>query len=363
MQIMKNKKVILISSSTGGHALPLLEIYHELEKQNLIPTIFHSGSEIEREIFSGLRKRRIITGKLHRGRGFSNIFQAIKLVFGLIESFFLLIFVRPALIFSKGGFCAVPVLSVAKLFAIPYFLHESDSVIGLTNMLFLKNAKKAFLSFPLDQYEEKLGANVSYSGLIIRKSFLNAKNRPRSKGQKPTIFITGGSQGASIINKIVFEILPTLLSDFRVIHQVGIHDLDKALAVQEKLSGESVDYEVFDFSFKKAENAFVGSELVICRAGANTIGELAALSKASILIPYRYAASDHQQKNARYLEKSNAAILIREDNLTSKVLLERVKYLFSNPKNIETLGKNCSKIIKHDGLNFVTEEIVKFIKG
>lgn len=358
---MQNNRIILISSSTGGHAIPVFELYSKLKRQGLNPIVFHSGSKIEKNIFSEARKYKIVAGKLHRRFSLINIAEGVKIIIGSVQSFILLLYLHPKLVFSKGGFCAIPILSVAKLFRIPIFIHESDSVIGLANRLFMNKAKKVFLSFPLDIYSEKLPKNADYSGLIVREKIGAKRETGDGDSIKPVIFITGGSQGASYINKIIFEILPSLLSKYGIIHQVGINDYQMAIKVAEKLGGNE-NYRYFDFSLSKGEDALARADLIICRAGANTIGELSKLSKASILIPYRYAASDHQLKNARYLERLSAAILIREENLSGKTLSDRIEYLLSDKKNLETLGKNCNKAIKHDGLDYIADEIIKSMK-
>jgi UDP-N-acetylglucosamine--N-acetylmuramyl-(pentapeptide) pyrophosphoryl-undecaprenol N-acetylglucosamine transferase len=358
-----NKRIILISSSTGGHALPVLDLYKELKNNLAEPIIFHSGSLIENELFKGLSAYKITTGKLHRRFSILNLMEGLKLIFGFIQSFFLLLFLWPKVVFSKGGFCGVPVLFVARLFRRPIFIHESDSVIGLTNRMFLNKSKKVFLSFPLNLYSENLPSSVEYSGLIVRKSFITNKKKPSKQNEKPLIFVTGGSQGAIFINGIIFEILPTLLKKYDVVHQVGNRDFDVAKEVSSKLDPNENGYKYFSFSLEKGEDAIRKADLTICRSGANTLGELSVLSKAAILIPYRYASGDHQLKNARFFEKVNAAILIREENLTGKSLIDRIEYLFSDVKNLETLGRNCQKAIKHDGLSEISREIVNYMKG
>lgn len=360
---MKSKRIILISSSTGGHALPVLDLYKELKEKKLDPIIIHSGSLIENELFKNLKAYKITTGKLHRRFSIVNLPEGLKLIVGFVQSFFLLLFLWPKVVFAKGGFCGVPVLLAAKLFNRTIFLHESDSVIGLTNRMFLNKSKKAFLSFPLNIYSENLPSSVEYSGLIVRKSFFSKKEEPSKANRKPLIYITGGSQGATFINSIIFEILPTLLKKYDVIHQVGNRDLDAAKDVSSKLDQRENGYKYFSFSLSEGENAIRSADLTICRSGANTLGELSVLSKAAILIPYRYASGDHQLKNARYFEKANAAILIREENLTGKSLIDRIEYLFSDFKNLTTLGNNCKKAIKCDGLSEISKEIVNYMKG
>lgn len=357
---MNKKKLFLIAGSTGGHALPIFDIYDEL-KNNCNIKIFVSGSEIENQIFKGLSSVHIISARLNRHSLVKKIWGLLCFTIGFIQSFFYLLFNRPKLIMTKGGFLAVPVLSAAKILGIPYFTHESDSEMGLANQKFGLGAKKLFVGFPLNMYEEKISKAAIYSGQIVRKNFVEAKTSDIN-GKK--IFITGGSQGSRNINKQIFKILLKLLTKYEVSHQIGEKELKLAESVTNSLPAkEKSKYHLFGFSLDESYQNLLSADLIIGRAGANTIGEIAALSKASILIPYPYAAADHQNKNAKYLEKSGSAIVIKEDVLNDKNLLDRIDYLFSNPKNLQVLGSKISEAIKHDGLKIVVSEIKNFMEG
>jgi UDP-N-acetylglucosamine--N-acetylmuramyl-(pentapeptide) pyrophosphoryl-undecaprenol N-acetylglucosamine transferase len=357
---MKLKKLFLIAGSTGGHALPIFDIYCELKNDYYIK-IFVSGSEIEKQIFKGSRTVKIISGRLNRHSLIKKILGILLFAIGFIQVFFYLLFNRPKLIMAKGGFLAVPVLSAAKILGISYFTHESDSEMGLTNKKFGLSAKKLFVGFPSEMYEENIAKKAIYSGQIVRKEFVDAK--PQKVNDKK-IFITGGSQGSRNINKQIIKVLPKLLTKYDIAHQLGEKDMTLAEDAVSKLHEEQKKkYCHFGFSLDKIRDSLVNADLIIGRAGANTIGEISALSKASILIPYPYAASDHQNKNAKYLEKSGSAIVIKEDALNDKNLLDRIDYLFSDPKNLQILGNKISLAIRHDGLNTVTSEIRKFMKG
>jgi len=349
------KKILLISSSTGGHAVPILNIYNRL-KDDYDVSIFHSGSKIENELLKNANKTKIICGKLHRFQMFRNIWEGFKINIGLIQSIILLAINRPKLIFSKGGFCSVPVLYAARFLKIPYYIHESDIEMGLANKIASKAAKKVFVAFKTNNF--KGFDNLVHSGLIIREEFENVKI---PKGAKPVIMITGGSQGATKINDTIYEILDTLNKKYKVYHQVGINDEGKAKEISKKLSNSN-DYIYYTFSTEKNIEGLLKADLVISRASATTIGEIAKLKKAAILIPYKYASSDHQTKNAKMLEQKNAAIVISEQQLGSEMLLEKIEYLFSNYKNIRTLGDNLYSAIKTDGLNIVVKEIKEFVE-
>lgn len=356
---MKKKKVYLISGSTGGHALPIFDIWSEI-KDKYQTKIFVSGSSIENEIFGEAPTIKIISGRLHRHSLVKKITGIMFMGIGFVQSFFYLLFNRPKLIMSKGGFLSVPILSAAKALGIPYFSHESDSEMGLANKKYGLYAKKLFVGFPPEMYDDVINKKAIYSGQIIRKKFLSFDNKKQSN----RIFITGGSQGARKINNQIFEILDELLNKHEVHHQLGEKDCLLAEKAKEKLSEEKKkNYHIFGFSLEEVERSFESADLVIGRAGANTIGEIAALKKASILIPYPYAAADHQSKNAKYLEKSGSAIIIKEDVLSAKILLDRINYLFSDNKNLQVLGEKISKAIKHDGLEVLVSAINDFMKG
>lgn len=354
----KIKKVILISSSSGGHALPVFHIYKELKQSEKCQvTIYCSGSEIEKKIFGSIPTITIIAGKFDRNHKVKNIFQSIKTFIGLIQSLFLLVFYRPDLIFSKGGFCSFPVLTVARMLGIPYFIHESDSSMGLSNKIFVKEAKKVFVGFPLDFYENEESKKFIYSGLIIQ----DFRQVRKVSSELPKIFVTGGSQGAQVINQAIIKMLPRLLEKFSVIHQVGDKNLEYIIEKVKHIDKNLIqNYDLYGFSLEKNMESLVSADLIISRAGATTIGEIAKLNKPSILIPYKYASSNHQVKNSRYLEKTNSAIIIREENFNIDSLYERIRFLFSDKKNLEILGSNINRSIKTDGLKVVTDEIINF---
>ena len=142
---------------------------------------------------------------------------------------------------------------------------------------------------------------------------------------------------------------------------MGVNDKDQAADISDKLD-EGSDYQFYTFSDKQIE-AMASADLIVSRASATTIGEIAKLKKATILIPYKYASDNHQLKNAKYLEKANAAVMIKEDDLSGGLLLEKIEYLFSNKENLRTLGENISKQIKTDGLEVVVKYITNQIQA
>ena len=356
---MKNKKKIyLVSSGTGGHAAPILLLYKKLlNVPKLEVEILHSGTKIERDLFRGTKSRKIISAKFDRNSFLKKTISYPIIFAGLLQAKALLIFKRPDMIFSKGGYGAVPVLLVARILKIPYFLHESDSHMGLANKAFTDKAKKVFLGFPNDIYDQDFSdKKYQYVGQIVGV-FPKIK-----KNSRKTIYITGGSQGAESINKIIYKIVDKLIKEYSIFHQVGDNNTEGAKKIKNGLGENAKNYNFFGFSTDKAKEATSKADLIIARAGANTIGEIAINKKASILIPYPYAASDHQTKNAKYLEKTGSAIIINQGQLSENSLLERIEYLLGNMSNSKILGEKIGKAIKTDGLKSVAEVIINSIK-
>lgn len=353
----KKNKIILISSSTGGHAIPIFELYKEFKKDfSLSVKIVHTGSVVENELFPDSESFIISSGKINRHQLLKNIRELFKIFYAVLKSLYLIVTFQPRIIFSKGGFNSVPILFWARLLKIPYFIHESDSEMGLANRSFYLSSVKTFVSFPTNTYNLNR-SKLDYSGMIIR-DFDGIK--PCQK-DRPLILVTGGSQGAKFINECIVSILPELLQKYYVVHQLGQNEIEQIDDIIKQLPANLLNnYEHFIFSKDKMEKSLVSADLIISRSGS-TIGEIAKLSKASILIPYPYAASDHQTKNAKYLEKLGGAIVIRQDLLKPNILLDRINFILSNKKNIEVISSNARKSIKTDGRDYIVRYLKKYL--
>lgn len=355
---MNRTKVFLISSSTGGHALPVYKLAEELKLNNYEVIVIHTSSVIEREIFTNYKCYILRSGKTNTIHASKRAIEYLKIIGALFASFYFLAKERPDLIISKGGFNAVPLLFWARIFKIPYFIHESDIVMGRSNALFAKNAEKVFVSFPTECYSQKY-QNMVYSGLIIRD--FRSKHKVERKYKK--ILITGGSQGAKALSDTILEILPDLLRHYIVVHSTGLGGFGFTSECKNKITEDELKrYSEFSFSYNKLEEEMVDSDLIISRAGANAIGEIAKLKKPSILIPYPYAASDHQSKNAKYLEKYGATIIIKQELLKPELLYERINFVLGDQRNTAVLGANIHKVVKTDGADVIIREVKKFLE-
>lgn len=362
----QQKSILLVGGGTGGHLVPVYYLYKNLKKYSDIRIkVLGSGSDFEKMFFNDNPDYKIITtGKINRTFTLKNISELIKTFYGLFQVLFTFISNKPKIVFSKGGFVSFPVIFWAKLLKIPYFIHESDIEMGLSNKYAAKGALKVFVGFPVDNY--KGNNNLEYSGQIIKDTKSNKKNNFFDfLEKKTTIFITGGSQGSLNINKNVVKIVANLLKSYNIIHQTGQNDFEWVKEYRDKLN-ENLKYNYYITDMLGREEtdmvleAIEISDLVISRAGANTIAEIAINKKAMILIPYKHAAGNHQNKNAEFMFSNKGALIIKDDELSPDMLREKINEALANKEN---LGINAYQMLKKDGLKTITNEIIHQINS
>lgn len=363
------KKMILVGGGTGGHIVPIFEIYEYLKSidKDLDITVIGAGGEIEQQFFKDNSDYRVIvTGKLKRAFALQNIAEFFKFISGLLSSYSLLRR-KPELIFSKGGFVSWPIIFWAKMLNIPYFIHESDIEMGAANRYAAGKSLITFVGFPVANYKKIKAREIQYVGQI---SSLAKNSSPKMNfgNPKPVVLILGGSQGSKKINEAVWGTLPQILHDYNIIHQTGLAGEDEGGARKDQISDDmKKSYKFFGFLTRSKEKdmmveAINSADLVVTRAGATTVAEIAYYGKPMILVPYKHAASDHQQKNADLLVRKDAAIVITDDELSSAKLVESINQLFSNKEKRENLGENARKLFPSDGLQVVCNEILDFLK-
>jgi len=371
----KSKKtILLVGGGTGGHIIPLLNINKKLKEMRPDFCIVSVGGNtaLDKKLFTGIDNHiSLTTGKLHRNFTANNIIQFVYLICGIIKSFFIIINTKPNVIFSKAGYVSFPIIFWAKIFKIPYMIHESDIAMGRSNKLSAKNALKIFVGFPKSYYPDAFFDKTIFVGQILRPEISDLSEHTFDFGfsnKKPTIFITGGSQGAKNINSAIFNSLDHLLNKYNLIHHVGNLDYARAIEIRSGLDGEKrASYFVTELltntnSKDSLLSAINQSELVVLRSSATTLAEVSALKKPIITVPYKHAASDHQMKNALYYEKEHAAVVLNDDEINDKLTTE-IDHLFKNPEEMKRLGNNAFKLLPIDGLDRVVDEIINFFRN
>lgn len=324
------KRIILTGGGTAGHVTPNMALIPRLRELEYEIAYMGSYDGIEKKLMEDfdIPYFGIATGKFRRyfdPKNFSDPFRVLK---GMGEARKYLKQIRPDVVFSKGGFVSVPVVRAAYSLGIPCIIHESDMTPGLANKLCIPVAKKVCCNFP-ETFRMLPASKAVLTGSPIRKELVMGNKEAGYKlcgfdASKPVIMVVGGSLGSAAINQAVRDILPELLKDFQVVHLCGKEKMDNLLLTT---SG----YKQFEYIKSEMKDIFAMADIVISRAGANAISELLSLKKPNILIPLPSSSSRGDQiLNAQSFESQGFSILIDEDDLTNKLLLEKIQELYFN---------------------------------
>ena len=324
------KKIILTGGGTAGHVTPNLALLPFLKEAGYDIRYIGSYQGMERRLIenAGIPYDGISSGKLRRYFDLKNFSDPFRVLKGYAEALRLLKRYKPDVIFSKGGFVSVPVVLAAKHCRIPAIIHESDMTPGLANKLCFPSAAKVCCNFPETVSLLPEGKAV-LTGSPIREELLQGDpeaglSYAHLDHSLPVLLIIGGSLGSVAVNTAVRRILPRLLSSFQVIHICGKGNLDESLIGTKGY----VQYEYVDAPLK---HLFAAADLVISRAGANSICELLALRKPNLLIPLSAAASRGDQiLNARSFAKQGFSKMLEEEAVTDDSLYEAVMELYAN---------------------------------
>jgi len=357
------KRIIIAGGGTGGHLFPGIAIVRELKKRcDDANILFIVGrKKMEREIISraGFEAKSIdVEGML--GKGFLRRAMALfKVLISSIQSLTIIRDFKPHLIVGVGGYTSGPVCLMGWLLGIPSAIHEQNSFPGLTNRILAPFVKKVFISFEESRRYFKRG-NLFLSGNPIRDELMNLKLTPKGINQRFVILVMGGSQGARAINRAVVSALKELKKvgflPF-VIHQTGSEDLGKVIGDYHGL-GLSGEVKAF---IEDMASAYRRADLVICRAGATTIAELAALGKPSILIPYPYAAHKHQDINARALVAYGGADMILERDLNGTTLASKIRRYMEDREVLKGMSSLASKAGRPRAKEIIVEQLMELI--
>ncbi len=324
------KKVILTGGGTAGHVTPNLALLPALKENGYEIRYIGSYHGIEKELIekAGIPYHGISSGKLRRYFSLKNFTDPFRIMKGYFQARKILKREKPDVIFSKGGFVAVPVVLAAKHRHIPVIIHESDMTPGLANKLCIPSARKVCCNFPETlKYlpEEK----AVLTGSPIRKELLSGSPLSGYKftglsSKKPVLLVIGGSLGSVTVNTAIRNILPELLKKWQVIHLCGKGNLEESL---KNLEG----YVQYEYISAQLKDLFAMSDLMISRAGANSICEILALRKPNILIPLSAAASRGDQiLNAESFKKQGFSEVIQEEDLTDETLLALIEKVYTN---------------------------------
>ncbi len=331
-------KILLTGGGTAGHVIPHIAMMDDFKKN--FDTIIYIGSHdgIENSLIksrSDVVYYPITTTKLVRGKILTNLFIPFKLVKGVYQAKRIIKNEKPNVVFSKGGFVSLPVVLAAKRLKVPVVAHESDLNMGLANRLSKRSAKVICTTF--EKTADSIKNKGVYVGSPLKTDMFKDKQRAKENlgihTQKPVLVVTGGSLGAKALNKQIRDNLKQLTKTFFVLHITGKNNLDPTLKIL-------TDYKQIEFS-NDMGSVLSSADIVVSRAGSNTIFEIAALKKPMLLVPLPKGNSRGDQvDNAKYFNQKGYANFVTEDQLDSISIVTPIMQTYNERgKLIDNLTK------------------------
>jgi UDP-N-acetylglucosamine--N-acetylmuramyl-(pentapeptide) pyrophosphoryl-undecaprenol N-acetylglucosamine transferase len=371
-------RVLVSGGGTGGHIYPALAIATQLHEKYQAEIVFLGSDDgLETEIVpaAGFRLATIKAGKLRRYVSWQTITGVIRVPMGMIQAIDIVREFRPQVVFTSGGYVAVPAGLAARLNRVPLLMHQQDVPPNLSNKLVAPMATRISVAFS-DSLAYFPAHKTLQLGNPIRQAMLDVRQTVPHEARKtlgfaerePLLLVTGGSQGARHLNQIVCEALPDLLAHCQVLQISGkelyseTHELSNSiLAHQDELLRKR--YRLVAYLNEEMPLALQAADLVICRSGASTLSELAVLGKASILVPLPPAiGSSPQEANAEMFERKAAAEVIKDQDLKPQVLVERVKYILLSSTRLEAMAEASRSFAKPQATQEISAELVKIAR-
>ncbi|KUK37026.1 MAG: UDP-N-acetylglucosamine--N-acetylmuramyl-(pentapeptide) pyrophosphoryl-undecaprenol N-acetylglucosamine transferase [Thermacetogenium phaeum] len=371
-------RVLITGGGTGGHLYPALAVAGLLEEY--VPSVeilfVGTGEGLESTVVpaAGYSFRRIAAVKWPRRLSFKvpGVFWGLGK--GYLQGIKIIKEFRPDAVFATGGYVSVPVGLAAVRRGVPLFLHEQNAVPGMANRLLARWATVTFTTFPLRKETFPQKANSIHSGLPVRKEILRTERRDglRYFGFDDdcfTLLVTGGSRGARRINIVMQEVYlkicagETSLPGLQVIHLTGRDEYPAycRMLSTKGICGAKIGKLVIRPYLDKMEYALAAADLVVSRAGAATLAELTARGLPAVLVPYPYATGDHQYHNARYLEETGAAVLIREEDLTAERLLREIGRIVGDRQLRKKMAEQSLRLGRPEAGEVIVRTIIEKI--
>ncbi len=328
------KTIVMTGGGTAGHVTPNLALVPYLKEAGYDIYYIGSYTGIEKKMVenAGITYYGISSGKLRRYHDWKNFTDPFRVIKGFSEANQLLKHLKPDVVFSKGGFVSVPVVMAAGRQHIPAIIHESDMTPGLANKLAIPFASKVCCNFPETMDYLPDGKAVHTGSPIRQELFSGNKEAGLSfcgfTSDKPVMLIMGGSIGSRFINNAVWDSLDTLLEKFQIVHLVGKGNINNDLIGKP-------GYQQYEFISEQLNDIFAMTDLMISRAGANSISEILALKIPNILIPLSAKASRGDQiLNAESYEKQGFSTVLQEEDLTGEILINSVDDVYNHREEI-----------------------------
>ncbi|MEK7616828.1 MAG: UDP-N-acetylglucosamine--N-acetylmuramyl-(pentapeptide) pyrophosphoryl-undecaprenol N-acetylglucosamine transferase [Patescibacteria group bacterium] len=356
---------------TGAHFTPAVAVVEELKKYPDVHVVYvgrkttqegDPSPSAESKVLPklGVKYIPIVTGRLQREFTPYTLLSLLKIPVGFIQALIIVLSEKPKVVLSFGGYVAVPTVFTAWLFSIPIIVHEQTLVSGLANKISSFFADKIALSFRRDGFADK----TLLTGDPIRSMIVNGVKLAHPRGvlrsHRKTILITGGNQGSHIINKTVEECLNKLTKIANIIHVTGdnkFKDFErlKGLGGKEGLEGK---YSVEKWIGEEWGEVLSNADLVVSRAGINTLTELSFLGKPALVVPIPYLYKDEQNKNAKFFENLGLVKILPQKKLSADTLLKNIRLMLDDLPNLKDKAKKAKEVIIPDAAKRLALETV-----
>ncbi len=369
--------IVFTGGGTGGHFYPIIAIAEALddlvhEERLIAPALYYlaPNSFDEKALFeNGITYVHIPAGKVRRYASLRNFTDSFFTLAGMLSALVTLFRLYPDVVVSKGGYGSVPTVLAARLLGIPIIIHESDAKPGRANLLAARFALKIAISFEgaAKYFPESVQNRIARTGIPIRKALMRvepegARQYLGLEKNVPTILILGGSQGAMKINETVLSSLPALVSLANVIHQTGqahFKNVEAVAPVALAQSPHASRYHPINYLSEISLQRSAGvADIVVSRAGANSIAEIALWKKPAILIPIPETISHDQRSNAYAYAETGAAIVLDEENLTPNLLVSEVRRIVNDPELGKRMGLKAAGFTDPDAARILAREVL-----
>jgi len=364
-------KVLFCGGGTGGHLYPAIALCEELEtrfEHDKLDVLYIGTKQgLESRVLPKLdyKLKTIWIKGFQRGRSLRNywlnLFTPLRLLISFFQCYYYLKRFKPDIAIGTGGYAAGPPLYIANKMKIPIFLQEPNVFPGATIRMLAKKAEKIYIAY---KDTGKYFENTKCLGTPLRRSL---KKSPKDQALnffglhwgKNTIFIFGGSQGSQALNEFIMENLKNIINstDCQVIWQTGQREYKKISNYFNNL------HDVYITPFiHEMDIAYSAADIVVSRAGALTVSELCLYGKPSMLIPLPTAAENHQEKNARTLEKADAALVIIQNYLTLDLFLKKLLSVINHKEKIAQMSKNAKTLTNPDSAKLIVDDILEYVE-
>ena len=369
--------IVFTGGGTGGHFYPIIAIAEALndlvrEEQLLAPKLYYLAPTAfdEKALFENdITYIYTPAGKMRRYRSIRNFTDSFITIFGTISALFTLFRLYPDIVMSKGGYGSVPTTLAARILGIPVIIHESDAKPGRANLLASKWAVRIAISFgnAARYFPEKAQNKIARTGIPIRKALMRveaegARQYLALEQSVPAVLILGGSQGATNINEIVLLALSDLVSFANIIHQTGRENFknvqDIASVALTKNPNASRYHPINYLDEVSMQRSASVADIVVSRAGANSIAEIGLWKKPAILIPIPESVSHDQRSNAYAYAGTGAAVVLEQENLTPHLLVSEIKRIVSDPEIAKRMGASARGFTDPDAARIIASEIL-----